>query len=113
MVNCSIFQTMEGDERVIPLCWREQVTISSHLSAEDRLDLCNTSTPHAKFKVYKKRKTILPLLVSLNTCMPRTAASQKDKKGKSEAITFFTDLVGRLTRLNTFTVYIHFKYILF
>ena len=56
MVNCSIFQTMEGDERVIPLCWREQVTISSHLSAEDRLDLCNTSTPHAKFKVYKKRK---------------------------------------------------------
>lgn len=80
MVNCSIFQTTEGGEHVIPLCWREQVTISSYLSAEDRLDLCNTSTPHAKFKVYKKRKKILPLFVSLNTCMPRIAASQKDKR---------------------------------
>lgn len=80
MVNCSIFQTMEGDECVIPLCWREQVTISLHLSAEDRLDLCNTSTPHAKFKVYKKRKKNLPLFVSLNTCKPRIAASQKDKR---------------------------------
>lgn len=39
MVNCSVFKTIEDDEGVIPLCWREQITISSHLSAEDKLDL--------------------------------------------------------------------------
>ena len=43
MTNCSVFQAIEDGEGVIPWCWREQVTISSHLSA-----VGNSSTPCAK-----------------------------------------------------------------
>lgn len=49
--------------------------------------------------------------------MPLIAASQKKVKKlmrkKPEAITFFTDPIGRLIWLNTFIVDAYFKYVLF
>lgn len=33
------FKMIEDDKRVIQSWWREQITISSHLSVEDKLDL--------------------------------------------------------------------------
>lgn len=49
--------------------------------------------------------------------MPLRAASPKEVKKfmrkKDEAITFFTDSIGRLIWLNTFIVDAYFKYILF
>lgn len=45
--------------------------------------------------------------------MPHVATSQKGHKGGEGGHCFFTDLIGRLTWLNTLTVYIYFKYRLF